>query len=365
MTPKENEAMTTYNLSEWSQEASNNNAASPAGAPEGWTGKEVNNTIRENMAVIREWYDDPEWLSLLPDMNPRSAKTVTKVSDSVFRINTIDQDQVEYFNEGRRVVMLGGEGAEQSFIVGATAGGGNIDVTILGTNVPTSISENGILLYFARSLDPSAFSAAIGVGDLRMTSGPVRQAAIDGWVACDGAEHLVTTYPVLADLYGSTGFGNGAYDTHPTMGVPADTYFRVPDMRGRVPIGYWDALDSDAEPDGDYDNYPDAGGSDPDSTFYGEKSHELTEDEGPAHEHGTDTSTDGDHIHATDSDGAGGTITASAVAGSGVPRDPGIEDLVQSGGDHSHTITSSGLGDAHENRQLSTVMGYLVYTGVF
>ena len=84
--------MTTYNLSEWSQEASNNNAASPAGAPEGWTGKEVNNTVRENMAVVRQWYDDPEWLSLLEDMSPRGAKSVTWVSDSIFRINTIDEE---------------------------------------------------------------------------------------------------------------------------------------------------------------------------------------------------------------------------------------------------------------------------------
>jgi microcystin-dependent protein len=149
------------------------------------------------------------------------------------------------------------------------------------------------------------------------------------------------------------------------MGVPADTYFRVPDMRGRVPIGYWDALDSDAEPDGDYDNYPDAGGSDPDSTYYGEKEHALTEAEGPTHDHGAATGTDGDHAHDHDSDGAVGSIVTSAAAGSGTPADPDSSGLVQSAGDHTHTIAASGSGDEHENRQLSTVMGYLVYTGVF
>jgi microcystin-dependent protein len=354
--------MTTYNLSEWSTEASNNNAASPAGAPEGWTGKDVNNTIRENMAVIREWYDDPEWLSLLEDMAPRGNKTITWSSASVFRIHNIDADQVSYFNAGRRVVMLG-TGPEQSFIVSASASGGNIDVTILGTNVPGSISENGILLYFARSLDPSAFTASVAVGDIRMTSGPVRTAAVDGWIACDGAEYPVATYETLAALYGSTGNQNGAYDTHPTMSTPANDYFRVPDMRGRVPIGYWDALDSDAEPDGDYDNYPDAGGSDPDSTYYGEKGHELTEAEGPTHDHGSPTSEDGDHTHDLNMNASGGQLD-SIAKGDNTDPEVGATGMATNGA-HTHTIESSGDGDAHENRQLSTVMGYLVYTGVF
>jgi microcystin-dependent protein len=359
--------MTTYNLSEWSQEASNNNAASPAGAPEGWTGKEVNNTIRENMAVVRAWYDDPEWLGLLFDMSARGAKVVTKVSDSVFRINTIDATHVSYFNGGRRVAMLGGGSPAESSVVSASASGGNIDVTIVGTNVPTTIPNDGILLYFAKSLDPSAFSASTAVGDLRMTSGPVRDAAVDGWIACDGAEYPVATYPTLAALYGSTGFGNGAYDTHPTMGVPTDTYFRVPDMRGRVPIGYWDALDSDAEPDGDYDNYPDAGGSDPDSTFYGEKGHVLVEDELAAHNHDADTANAGDHVHVLEANSVPASPDGSAKLQKF--KSDNNEDTsstpVQTAGDHVHELAIVGADAAHENRQLSTVMGYLVYTGVF
>jgi microcystin-dependent protein len=147
------------------------------------------------------------------------------------------------------------------------------------------------------------------------------------------------------------------------MSTPANDYFRVPDMRGRVPIGYWDALDSDAEPDGDYDNYPDAGGSDPDSTFYGEKSHELTEAEGPTHDHGAETSEDGDHKHDLNMNPSGGQLD-SIGKGDGTSPDVGATGMATDGA-HIHTIAASGDGDAHENRQLSTVMGYLVYTGVF
>ena len=151
--------------------------------------------------------------------------------------------------------MLGDSPVPESTIVSRIATGGNIEVTIVGTNVPATIPDDGILLYFAKSLDASAFTAAVAVGDLRMTSIPVRDAAVDGWIACDGAEYPVATYPTLAEKYGSTGNQNGAYDNHPSMSTPQNDYFRVPDMRGRVPIGYWDADDTDAEPD-DYDNYP-------------------------------------------------------------------------------------------------------------
>jgi microcystin-dependent protein len=146
------------------------------------------------------------------------------------------------------------------------------------------------------------------------------------------------------------------------MGVPADTYFRVPDMRGRVPIGYWDALDSDAEPD-DYDNYPDAGGSDPDSTYYGEKEHTLTEAETPAHDHGGDTGADGVHDHDLNMNSSGGQLDS---IGKGDNTTPDVDATgIADAPTHTHTIASFGSGDAHENRQLSTVMGYLVYTGVF
>jgi microcystin-dependent protein len=47
----------------------------------------------------------------------------------------------------------------------------------------------------------------------------------DGWLWCDGAEYPRGTYPALSDAIG-TGWGSGA-----------GTTFRVPDLRGKFPLG--------------------------------------------------------------------------------------------------------------------------------
>lgn len=50
-----------------------------------------------------------------------------------------------------------------------------------------------------------------------------------GWLLCDGAEYLKTDYPTLYSVIG---------DTFGTHNPPSDSdHFRVPDLRGRVPIG--------------------------------------------------------------------------------------------------------------------------------
>ena len=53
-----------------------------------------------------------------------------------------------------------------------------------------------------------------------------------GWLTCDGSQQLVATYPALDTLLGTT-YGirtNGS-------GVAGTTHFRLPDLRGRAPIG--------------------------------------------------------------------------------------------------------------------------------
>lgn len=48
----------------------------------------------------------------------------------------------------------------------------------------------------------------------------------DGWLACDGSEVNTADYPSLFELLGTTYGGDGV------------TSFRVPDLRGRVPLHY-------------------------------------------------------------------------------------------------------------------------------
>jgi hypothetical protein len=48
--------MADIQTSTWSETAANNNASPPNGAPEGWTGAQVNDVVREIMAALkREW----------------------------------------------------------------------------------------------------------------------------------------------------------------------------------------------------------------------------------------------------------------------------------------------------------------------
>lgn len=53
-----------------------------------------------------------------------------------------------------------------------------------------------------------------------------------GWLLCNGAETLITTYPELYSVLGTTygALTNGS-------GGSGSTHFRLPDLRGRMPIG--------------------------------------------------------------------------------------------------------------------------------
>jgi microcystin-dependent protein len=333
-------------LSDWSKTPGSNNAAVPNGAPDNWTGKDVNNWGRQTMATVRTWYDDPEWLSVLNDVTPIGAKTITRDNVSTFRI--VGCNAAVYFNVGRRIRMSGAATAE-AHVASANFSGSDTVVTILGSNVPATLSN--VEIYFAKTLDLSAFVSLPAVGDLRLTSGRASAAAINGWKVCDGTAYAVATYPALAALYGATGFGDGVYDAHPLLGAPSAGSFRVPDLRGRVPVGNWAGGDAD----GDYNNFAADGGVQGD-TFLGEKKHALTTAELAAHDHGSA----GAHTHDLNVSPNVGSQDSTLRRG-----DAGfvvVDSPVTSDGAHTHA--SVGSGTAHENRPPSTVIGYLVYTGV-
>jgi microcystin-dependent protein len=256
-----------------------------------------------------------------------------------------------------------GATTEEATVDTATISGSDLIVTITGSNVPDSIAADGVDVYFAKTLDPSAFVPAVSVGDVRLTSGPVDQAGT-GWLVCDGGEYAVADYPALAALYGATGIQDGCYDNNPRRAAPAGNNFLVPDLRGRVPLGWWSDVDQDPEPNSDYYNYEDGGTVNPNKTYYGKKTHEITEDEMPAHDHDGVTGSDGGHTHTLDlsTTGTGNPITTQRGGGSIADTGTGVS----SEPNHTHTIASK--GDAANNsldlRQLSLVMGYVVFAGV-
>jgi microcystin-dependent protein len=176
-----------------------------------------------------------------------------------------------------------------------------------------------------------------------------------GYLWCDGAAVSRTTYADLFAAIGTSyGSGNGS------------TTFNVPDLGGRVPVGY-DSGDSDFNANGK------TGGA---------KTHTLTVSEMPSHNHGGATGSGG-----SGTTGSSGTLTTNnttpdyrwypstgggnhgAIAGSGsataaaIPNgshNHTIPSHTHSIPNHTHSISSQGGGAAHNNMQPYVVARYII-----
>lgn len=84
-------------IKDWSTTAASNNSASPNGAPEGMAPSGVNDTIRELMAQVRSWYEDPAWINF--------GYTYTYVGATQFKVS--GQDVTAKYPVGRRVRAVG------------------------------------------------------------------------------------------------------------------------------------------------------------------------------------------------------------------------------------------------------------------
>ena len=90
----------------------------------------------------------------------------------------------------------------------------------------------------------------------------------DGYALCEGQQLKQSEYP---DLYKAIGSAfNNAYDCNGRKLSTTAGYFRLPDLRGRFVVGYNPI-------DGDYDEFGAVGG---------EKTHTLSVEEMPEHDHG-------------------------------------------------------------------------------
>jgi microcystin-dependent protein len=143
----------------------------------------------------------------------------------------------------------------------------------------------------------------------------------EGWLDCDGRTLSVFAN---ADLFDAIGYGYsvGVYGGE-------DLSFNIPDMRGRVGIGYGTGSGLTARSLG-------AKG--------GAETHTLTVEEMPGHDHGG--STGGTTSAATNSTDAGVVV----ISGTSVADN----------GSHSHTISSQGGGQGHNNMQPFLVIRYLI-----
>lgn len=117
----------------------------------------------------------------------------------------------------------------------ANAGGATLNVSGLG---PIAIRRNGVsisagtfvanaaalLFYNGAQFDIIAIDSTTPVGTIVMTG---RSTSPTGWLLCDGTEVPIASYSELSTAIGTT-FNQGTE----TAG-----YFRLPDLRRRVPVG--------------------------------------------------------------------------------------------------------------------------------
>ena len=148
------------------------------------------------------------------------------------------------------------------------------------------------------------------VGSISLFAGTT---APNGWLICNGSAVSRITYANLFSVIGTTyGTGDGS------------TTFNIPDLQGRVPVGYKSS-------DTSFDTLGETGG---------EKTHTLTIDEMPSHNHSVNT------IYPFVN---GGNRTAVANSNS--------NNVTGTAGD---VVLNTGGGQAHNNLQPYIVMNYII-----
>lgn len=154
----------------------------------------------------------------------------------------------------------------------------------------------------------------------------------DGWLNCNGAVVLRTTYPNLFDAIGYT---------YSTSFSGSDLSFNVPDLQGRVAVGAGAGVGLTSR------NLGSKGG---------EENHTLTVSEMPSHNHGV---TDPGHSH-TWNNGTEGDDSGNGGSYSEFTTIPGSLSGVIASATTGISINNNGSGQSHNNMQPYVVLRYFI-----
>ena len=210
---------------------------------------------------------------------------------------------------------------------------------------------------------------------------------VASWLLCQGQQVLIATYPTLYSLltttYGPTTNGLGSAGT---------SHFRLPDLRGRVPMGQGagPGTNDGSSGSGEVTGVP--GSARTIGQWAGRETHQLlaTESGLPSHS----TQGDGGHAHTVSNESAdhghnvnGNTfntqvvgINAGVGANFGVWADQGggtgargnhghytggrdtVHNHTVNGGSHTHPVAAANAAQAHNITQPFIVINYIIKT---
>lgn len=128
---------TAGKISAWSTTAGSNNSASPNGFPEGMAPSGVNDSARQVMAAVREWYETPQWVEL---------HTATYASATTFTVASTDVTAV--YADKRRIRAGIGSGTLYGHVVSSSYTT-NTTVTVAidgGTAMDASLSAVAVAI---------------------------------------------------------------------------------------------------------------------------------------------------------------------------------------------------------------------------
>lgn len=109
-------------ISAWSKTAASNNAAPPDGWPEGQLPSTVNNCARENMAAIRTWYEDAEWLDY--------GFSYSRESATKFSVTSNTSTATAWFLINRRIKAIDGANTLYGYVTEASISGSSTNITV-------------------------------------------------------------------------------------------------------------------------------------------------------------------------------------------------------------------------------------------
>jgi hypothetical protein len=137
----------------YSTTAANNNSASPNGFPEGMPPSGVNDSARQVMASIREWYESAEWINL--------GHTPTYIGATQFSVPT---DLTTTYQVGRRIRAVG-----------------TTPFTIYGTISVSAFASVTTVTVVWDSGSLNSTLTAVSVGSASVTNKSIGTAAISGF----------------------------------------------------------------------------------------------------------------------------------------------------------------------------------------